>query len=183
MPNQLHLIGQVVLLNQASQVEIPTGRDARSGEPRRGRRRPRLEEEDVAGFVGFDHGADRRRLVVDDGNRPVAGSGESAQSLDLGGDDITWVAGLVHVEKVAVELDPQVSPEGVQRAQRVDPHPLGATRVEPNEGGAVELKPTDHLEHARIGTLTSRALAPATKVAPDTNPGRPAGPSPQGLDG
>ena len=71
---------------------------------------------------------------------------------------MTWVAGLVHVEKVAVELDPQVSPQGIQRAQRVEPHPLGATRVEPNEGGALELKPTDHLEHARIGTLTPGRL-------------------------
>ncbi len=133
VPDQLHLVGQVVLLDQASQVEIPTGRGARSGEPReadvvrvwRKRRSPVLSVSTMA--------ADRRRIVVDDGNRPVAGSGESAQSFDLGGDNITRVAGLVHVEKVGVESNPQVSPQGVQRAQRVDAHPLGAIVLSPTK--------------------------------------------------
>ena len=135
VPDQLHLIGQVVLPDQGCQVEVPSGGGAGSGEPRRWRRRPRLEEEDVACFVGLDHGADHRRVVVDDGNRPVAGSGEGAQSLDLRGDDVTLVARLVHVQQARVELDSQVPAQGVQRAQRVGPHPLGATRVEPDEGG------------------------------------------------
>ena len=112
-----------------------------------------MEEEDVVCFVGLDHGADHRRVVVDDGNRPVAGSGEGAQSLDLRGDDVTLVARLVHVQQAGVELDSQVPPQGVHRAQRVCPHPFGATRVEPDEGGALELEPADHLEHAGMGTL------------------------------
>jgi hypothetical protein len=33
---------------------------------------PRLQEEDVACFVGLDDGADHRRVVIDDGNRPVS---------------------------------------------------------------------------------------------------------------
>jgi hypothetical protein len=60
-----------------------------------------------------------RGFVVDEGDGPVAGSGEGAQPLDLRGDGVTVVARLVHVEQVVVELDPHVSPRGVQRVQRV----------------------------------------------------------------
>jgi len=96
--------------------------------------------------------------MVDDGDRPVAGSGEGVQSLDLRGDHVSVVARLVHVEQAAVELDPQVPAQGVQRAQRVGPHPLGAARVEPDEDRALELEPTDHLEHTGIGTLRAGHL-------------------------
>jgi hypothetical protein len=42
-------------------------------------------------IVGLEHGADHHPVVVDEGNRPIAGSGESAQSLDLrGGTSPTW---------------------------------------------------------------------------------------------
>ena len=90
--------------------------------------------------------------MVDEGDGPVAGSGEGAQPLDLRGDGVTLVARLVHVEQVVVELDPHVSPQGVQRLQRVGAQPLGAARVEPDEGGLLELEPTDHLECAGIRT-------------------------------
>jgi hypothetical protein len=74
-----------------------------------------------------------RGFVVDEGDGPVAGSGEGAQPLDLRGDGVTLVARLIHVEQVVVELDPHVSPQGVQRVQRVGAQPLGAARVGPTK--------------------------------------------------
>jgi hypothetical protein len=183
VPDQLYLIGQVALPDQGCQVEVLTGGGAGSGEPCRWRAGPRVEEEDVACFVGLDRRADLRRVVVDDGNRPVAGSGEGAQSLDLRGDDVTVVARLVHVEQAGIELDPQVPAHCVQRASRVGPHPLGATRIEPDEGGALQLEPPDHLEHAGMGTLRARRVLRRRRVAPGTSRGRPGEPSPEGRDG
>jgi hypothetical protein len=57
----------------------------------------RVWKEHVACFADLDHRADRRRLAVDDGNRPVTSSDERAQSLDLRAGDVTRVAGVVHV--------------------------------------------------------------------------------------
>ena len=47
VPDRLHVVGEVVLSDRGSQVEVPTGGRTGSGETRRSRRRPRLEEEDV----------------------------------------------------------------------------------------------------------------------------------------
>jgi hypothetical protein len=157
----LHLVGQVVLSDQTSQVEVPTGGRTGSVETRQSRCRPRLEEEDVTGFVGLEHAAKHRGFVVDDGDGPIAGSGKGAQPLDLRGDGVTEVARLVHVEQVVVELDPHVSPQRVQPVQCVGAQPLGAARVEPDEDGLLELEPTDHLECTGIAaTVASRRASP-----------------------
>jgi hypothetical protein len=113
-----------------------------------------------------------RGFVVDEGDGPVAGSGEGAQPLDLRGDGVTVVARLVHVEQVVVELDLTCRPQTTRAScrdtasdPRRRPPPLRGRRlrihVGPVDRGRGERRPHDRLSDLRDQGGLLRAVCEA----------------------
>jgi hypothetical protein len=92
VPDELHVVGDVVLTDEGGDIEAMTVDGAGRDHPLGVQGRPGVEEEDLTALLGLDQRPDGRRLVVDDRARAEAGPDERPQSRDLRGDDLDCVA-------------------------------------------------------------------------------------------
>jgi hypothetical protein len=122
----------------------------------RGEDRVCVEEQDLAGLVRVGHRTDHRRLVVDDGDDPVAGESQPSQRVDLRRGDVFVQTGSVHEQHLGGEGDPVDRTERVQGGHGHLAHRLGASRVDGHMGSGVELEPSDYAEHALVWAVRRR---------------------------